>query len=486
MKKLLLALSAFTFITAHAQTNCGNAVAVTDGTTTSTTVNGTYGNGCFGAGATNAGGTLKSIWYTYTPSANGLLTISSNVAGNTNDDTRLSIFTGTCGDLSCYAYNDDAASDNFLSEATFPVESGVTYYISWDNYWKATSFNFSATLTPSDCLSPGAFTMNAPSAITADSAHLSWDAAIGTPAGYDVDYGAAGHAAGTGTMASATTNSINLSSLDEPNMTYYVRSNCGTSQGQWSGPFPLYLAVSVPYSNGFDTAGNNLDGFSVPGWGIITGGSNSVFANIGDGVIYSNVSASTTMNTWAFTRAVAMEAGEHIGLTFYTWFVGENEDTASLNVTVGSTQAADGQSVIASYPAIEITGDYVERTAVYTAPAAGTYYFGFNNISAPGSATGYLFLDTVSMDNVILGTDDVTAPEFAVYPNPATDMLTIANATMLINNITIADLNGRTIKSMKFDDVSKAQVDLTGLSAGIYLMMVASDKGTVTKKIVKQ
>ena len=490
MKKLLLLLLSGLPFAVTAQTTCANAVTVTDGTTTSTTVNGTYANGCFGGVNNNANtATIKGIWYKYIPASNGILTVSSNVAGNTNDDTRLSIFTGTCTSLSCYGFNDDVDSaNNYLSYLQVPVQAGVTYYIEWDSYWKTTSFNFSVALTPSDCLSPGSFDINAATNITTTSATLNWDAAIGNPAGYDVDYGPVGHTAGTGTIQNTTTNSAAISGLTGPNVSYFVRSNCGTTQASWTGPFMLYLAVTPPYSNGFENDGANLDGFATSGWGLINGGSSGVFANIGDAAIYSNTSTNATpQNTWAITRAVSLGAGESIGLTFYAWYVGENEDTASLNVTVGSAQSTTGQTVIASYPEIEITGDYVGRTAVYTAPAAGVYYFGFNNISAQTSATGYLFFDTFSIENVILGNDDVLAPQFTVYPNPATDVINIANATANpVNNVQVVDLNGRVVKNLNFNAVTEAQINISDLSAGMYMMNVTTENGMVTKKIVKQ
>ncbi|MES2485119.1 MAG: T9SS type A sorting domain-containing protein [Bacteroidota bacterium] len=487
MKKLLLLLLSGLPFAVTAQTTCANAVTVTDGTTASTTVNGTNANSCWGGTTTNAGAALKAIWYKYVPATNGVLTISSNVSGNTGDNTRLSVFTGTCSSLSCYANNDDVdPGSNFLSQVEIPVAAGTTYYIMWDNYWKATSFNFSVSLTPSDCLSPGAYDINAATNITATSATLNWDVAIGTPTGYDVDYGTVGHAAGTGTIQNTTTNSIAISGLTGPNLSYYVRTNCGATQGAWTGPFVLYLAVTVPYSNGFENDGANLDGFATSGWGLLNGGSNGVFANIGDAVIYSNTGA-TTQNTWTLTRAVSLAEGESVGVIFYTWYVGEAGNKASLNVTVGTAQSTTGQTVIASFPEILPTGDYIGRIATYTAPAAGTYYFGFNNVSAPTSATGYLFLDTVSIGSELVGIDDVTLSMLTIYPNPATDVINISNAAANpVSNIQIVDFNGRLVKNQNVNAATVAQVDISDLSAGIYMMNVTTEKGMVTKKIVKQ
>jgi len=101
----------------------------------------------------NWGGITGSRWFVYEASVDGFATVSSNLGTNdTSDDTRLNIFTGTCGDLTCLAGNDDVDSiTNQLSMASFPVNSGSSYYIVWDNKWNPPSFEFSLSETAIDC-----------------------------------------------------------------------------------------------------------------------------------------------------------------------------------------------------------------------------------------------------------------------------------------------------------------------------------------------
>ncbi len=55
--------------------------------------------------------------------------------------------------MACLAGNDDA--DVFggikTSEATFPVSSGTTYYIAWDNRWSSDGFDFTLTESAVSC-----------------------------------------------------------------------------------------------------------------------------------------------------------------------------------------------------------------------------------------------------------------------------------------------------------------------------------------------
>ncbi|MEE1899477.1 T9SS type A sorting domain-containing protein [Flavobacterium rakeshii] len=104
------------------------------------------------------------------------------------------------------------------------------------------------------------------------------------------------------------------------------------------------------------------------------------------------------------------------------------------------------------------------------------------------AAAGTGLIDNLSVTAVaeVLGADEFLASQFSVYPNPVSDVINIANAeNILVNGVEIVDLNGRVVKSAKFNGVSEAQVNISDLSAGMYLMNVSSDKGTTTKKIVK-
>ncbi|MEM9050828.1 MAG: T9SS type A sorting domain-containing protein [Bacteroidota bacterium] len=130
---------------------CATAQAVTPGAYTVDSV--TTGVGaelnCF---LTTPTGDHNARWYSYTPSANGTITVSACQGGA---DTRLSIGTGTCGALTCEAASDDicpfavdGTGSSFASEVLdLPVASGVTYLIQWDNRWSSAGFDWSLSFT---------------------------------------------------------------------------------------------------------------------------------------------------------------------------------------------------------------------------------------------------------------------------------------------------------------------------------------------------
>lgn len=98
----------------------------------------------------------------------------------------------------------------------------------------------------------------------------------------------------------------------------------------------------------------------------------------------------------------------------------------------------------------------------------------------------YLFVDDFVATSEVLGIPVVTASQFEVYPNPANSIVTIKNAdNVLLNEVAIVDLNGRIIKTIEFNAVSEAQINVADLTDGIYLLNITTDKGRITKKIVK-
>ena len=62
-------------------------------------------------------------------------------------DTELSIFTGTCGALTCVGWNDDSPCTGavFTSSMDLNVVAGTSYYIQWDGRWDQDPFYWMLT-----------------------------------------------------------------------------------------------------------------------------------------------------------------------------------------------------------------------------------------------------------------------------------------------------------------------------------------------------
>jgi hypothetical protein len=137
-----------------AQNTCATALPITAGTHVIDAINGTEVSTpvC----AANGTGQTAAEWYAYTPSQNLSITVTSDLSVNICKDTRLHIYTGTCGTLTCIAGDDDGGTiacnsgntNTYLSTATFNVTGGTTYYIVWDNKWSSAGFTFQLSEAP--------------------------------------------------------------------------------------------------------------------------------------------------------------------------------------------------------------------------------------------------------------------------------------------------------------------------------------------------
>ena len=148
MKKTLLFILLFIFQQNQAQDICITAVPITAGYYTVDAINGTDVPSpiC----AENGTGATAGEWYSYTPTQNYTITISTELEINLNKDTRIHIYSGTCSSLTCIAGDDDAGSigTGYLSIVNFNVAAGTTYIIAFDNRWSSSGFDFELTESP--------------------------------------------------------------------------------------------------------------------------------------------------------------------------------------------------------------------------------------------------------------------------------------------------------------------------------------------------
>ncbi|MBI3134780.1 MAG: fibronectin type III domain-containing protein, partial [Bacteroidetes bacterium] len=254
MKKLysVLLCSGIFFSQAFAQgDNCATAVPVTAGTYVANgpSVGGGANNSCAGYGGANAD------WYSFVPSCDGSINVNSCFGGA---DTKLQVYSGDCGTLSCVGSSDDFCNTGFgsfyASQVTATVTAGVTYYIQWDNYWTGAGFTWSLSYTPSSSA-----TGIATSAITSTGATSTWT--DGTATDWTIEYGLAGFVLGSGTSANVLTQSYNFTGLQpETSYEYYVQAGTGCFVGPYSfTTLPVCPVPTSPNVTGLSASGATLN-----------------------------------------------------------------------------------------------------------------------------------------------------------------------------------------------------------------------------------
>ncbi|MBK7853577.1 MAG: hypothetical protein IPJ79_00460 [Bacteroidetes bacterium] len=133
---------------------CSGAITLTCGSTVSgTLVDATLDAGLpAGCGGGNGAYVSASVWYQIV--GNGQNYEVSLCNANTTIDTKLSVFSGTCGSLVCEDNNDDDGScgvNTLASTVSFPTQNGVTYYILVHRFSDVAGGTFDISVTCTTC-----------------------------------------------------------------------------------------------------------------------------------------------------------------------------------------------------------------------------------------------------------------------------------------------------------------------------------------------
>lgn len=88
----------------------------------------------------------------------------------------------------------------------------------------------------------------------------------------------------------------------------------------------------------------------------------------------------------------------------------------------------------------------------------------------------------ITISNQTIGLSDQLTRAFTVYPNPTTGRITL-ESDLQVEQLSIFQTSGRLVMTQTRD---LDAVDLSALPAGVYILQITSEGGTVVKRIAKQ
>ena len=137
------------------------------------------------------------------------------------------------------------------------------------------------------------------------------------------------------------------------------------------------------------------------------------------------------------------------------------------------------------YQTAIIDEDYSISGGIITFHKAGSYSVIMSN--PQGVPNSIAFPTSVTATFTVNDGTGITASapslNLNIYPNPTTGQLTIDNGELKINSIEIFDVYGRIIVNCQLSIVNS--IDISDLANGVYFLKISTEKGMVTKKIVK-
>lgn len=157
-------------------------------------------------------------------------------------------------------------------------------------------------------------------------------------------------------------------------------------------------------------------------------------------------------------------------------------------------QFHDTAETASFFPPVTITGSRGAATAnakqnVVASTATGAVLGwvnvvdGGNPATAPDYNQDFPFLINGTVTTLGISEYDFSSA-ISISPNPAINTISISNTSgAIISSVEIVDLNGRLIREVSTANIST--INVSDLSAGLYLMNIKSDQGITTKKIIK-
>ena len=171
------------------------------------------------------------------------------------------------------------------------------------------------------------------------------------------------------------------------------------------------------------------------------------------------------------TFTIAPGTVNNTGTTTLSFYVTEAELTGWETAT-GDTRAnlniaqEDGGSLEVVASTITPFGSNYKVSGNFTSGIRGTYYFG---------------------NTALLSTSIFNFEDFSLYPNPVSDQLNISFTTSKDVNVGLYDIRGRKVSSNLFKSSGSTfntTLDMTSVSAGIYVIKIVSGENTMIRKII--
>ncbi len=69
-----------------------------------------------------------------------------------------------------------------------------------------------------------------------------------------------------------------------------------------------------------------------------------------------------------------------------------------------------------------------------------------------------------------------------IYPNPASEQISITNKNIKIKEVFICDIMGKQINGFLVND-NQTMLDVSNLSAGMYVAKINTEQGIITRKV---
>ncbi|WP_226164016.1 fibronectin type III domain-containing protein [Hymenobacter terricola] len=455
------------------------------------------------------------VWFSAVVPANGIVQFTSGAAsGSIVTSVGLQLFTGSCGNLVLVACNGGNAVAFAQVRAVGLVPGSTVHARAWRQGSAAGgAFTICAT---TDITCP-LITNLTPTAVMTTSATLTFTLPAGNT-GYVLTYTPAGGTAQTQTI---TASPVVLTGLT-PGTTYAV-SITGSCTGSVAGTVrtsfttPVVPTCAVPAAVYASNVGNTSAGVGF----VLTSGASSYtvtyqaaggpIQTVSPAPTSSPVTLAGVVPGTSYTVCVTSNCTNGLASTPQCALPFTTTGTApTCAAPTGATAASTGPTT--ARVSFTPTAGVTSYTVTYTAAGGSAQTLTPNPTASPVVLTGLLpgvaYTVTVASNcpsgpaslpvlatfaTPLASRSGALADQLSLYPNPAHHSATLTVPAALLRQaslLTLSDALGRTVRQRYVTPTAgtaadtRAELDLTGLPTGVYLVRLLSNAGPLTKRLV--
>ncbi len=225
--------------------------------------------------------------------------------------------------------------------------------------------------------------------------------------------------------------------------------------------FTLFAAMFAVVAMNAQTVDYSLDGF-YDGTSVISTLKLGMTEDFNPSVILTNNGPDVPAATDSIILDITIE-GMNLG---YVYLLGAQ----AASLTAGNQTALGSETPL--FTAAEMDEAGIE----------GSFQFCYN-LRIVGAATDPDLSNNqacLTVNRGVNGIENIVAGEINVYPNPATDVIYVANAEGA--QVSVFDMNGRMVNSVESASANQA-IDASSLAKGMYIVRIVDGQNVTTKKV---
>ena len=424
------------------------------------------------------------VWFSFVAPAQGevLITMQSNGG---MEDSGMALYENSCDSLSLLLCDDDGGTGALSEIEANQLIPGNTYKIAVWSYGNVNPGAFGISVnTPAQCPSPSPNSFFAFD-ISANSATIMWEplASQGT---YTIVYGQSGFNFANGSEFSGQMSNQSIATLEDllPNTDYeyYWHASCANNySSETVGPM-TFSTDSQPPLNDELCAAEFLEINAQPIIGNNSGATSASYE--ASGSCWAGIGASQNESLWY--RFVAPSSGIVIVSTDFLGM--ELHDTQLAIYELPNNDCTDYQDLV------ELVCDtdggnadpfgYSAEVMAEGLTEGQTYYV---QVDGYFNQDGEFMIQL--MDEPATSTLEETVYEyFILFPNPTRDAVKV-NVKQSGNGprtISIVDVSGKVIREEQVTGKSTVELDLTGISNGVYTVRVRGEHSISSQGLIIQ